>query len=396
MKKISTLNPTALTALLLLIITATCAFSEILNPQFSAHRHYIIPRYMGLSQAGVALPEVISSSLVNPALIHSWHVKSEYTYSGTLVYAKDSVFSRYVITTGASWRFNETTTIGSIYRNLKREDNNYQNDILICVSGRLFDRSTSQGAVNLGMNMRIENMKWEYPIDSLPVYAHVHDAQIHDTTVLMGYTQSPYSNESRNETRLLFDLGFFQDNIFPGMDFGLTFHNLFTRRWKSEKPSIIHKDTTVYDTIITIVNPDSLLDTVIIDSLKHTNTWTDSKGRFPKVYKRMTVGLAYHAPIMQNKVELVLPFDVEFLGLFDKKQDVKVGLHTGIEAWLNKKICLRFGYAYAPNYILGSPGDIAFESHHILSGGVSVLFEKVRFEVYIKKQDWGVGSSVTF
>ncbi len=377
---------------IVIFLLSTGIFSEILNPQFCAHRHYTNIRYMGLSNAGVAIPEPATSILLNPALIHSWHWKNGFSYAATAAYENDSVFSRHVISTGGSWQVNEVTTVGSLYRNLKRADNNYQNDIIICVAGRLFDKSLNQGAVNLGMNIRLETLRWENLLDSLPVHAHVYDdTGAYKTTELISKYKSSFSKSSLKETRLLFDLGFYQDEIFPGMDFGLTFHNLFTRHWKSDKPTGSHVYDTTYDTVLTDIFIDTVYNTTV-----HTSKWTDSKGRFPKVYKRMTVGLAYHAPIMQEKVMVVLPFDVEFLGLFDKKQDIKVGLHTGIEAWFIKKIGIRFGYAYAPDHILGTPGDITFESSHILSGGASVHFEKVRFGVYIKKQDWGIGSTVTF
>ena len=37
------------------------------------------------------------------------------------------------------------------------------------------------------------------------------------------------------ENRLLFDFGFYQDNIMPGLDFALVFYN-FGFYWKKEKP----------------------------------------------------------------------------------------------------------------------------------------------------------------
>ena len=110
----------------------------------------------------------------------------------------------------------------------------------------------------------------------------------------------------------------------------------------------------------------------------------------------MTVGLAYHTNIIQNKVMILIPFDFEFIGLFDRKQKIKLGLHTGLEVWLTEKIGVRFGYAYSPNYISGTPGNISLESKNIFSGGASARLEHLSFDIYIQGQNWGVGSAVAF
>ncbi len=379
-------------SLLFILFLFSNLFSEI-NPQFSSQRHTSNPRFAGLSNAGAAIPEGVSSVTINPALIHNWHWINKTKYSTSAAYERDSVFSKHIISTGASWQINNVTTIGSFYRNLKNSDENFQNEVIVCVAGRMFDKSVDQGAVNFGMNMRIERLEWESnDLDSLSIKTKIYtnDSLLSDTSTKY---PSSYTTRSIKETRLLFDLGFFQDNIFEGLDFGLTFHNLFTRRWKAESPSVTHSKDTVKEA-------DSLIfldtTTTIKDSAKHSGKWEDTKGRNHKVYKRMTIGLSYHTNIVQNKVMLLVPLDIEFLGLFDKRQDVKVGLHTGLEAWLNHKICLRFGYAFAANEISGRPGDITFKNGHLFSGGAGVRFERIGFDVYIRKQDWGLGSTVSF
>lgn len=379
--------------LIICVVLSYINLSAEINPQFITQRHSSNPRYAGLSNAGVAIPDAVTGAVLNPSLVHSWHYNHETKYSATATFERDSVFSRYIISTGASWYINEKTTIGTIYRNLKNGDDNYQNEVVLCVAGRLFDKSINQGAVNLGFNIRFENVNWKTGLDSLPIVQKMFDSSgniIPESTATIGKYESAFNSHFDKDKRLLFDVGFFQDNIFQGLDFGLTFHNLLGYTWLSDKPVIKHKADTTFDTLTDTI-PQSL-----IDSSYHSAKWKDSKGRNNKVYKRMTVGLAYHANIIQNKVMILIPFDLEFIGLFDKKQKMKLGLHTGIEAWLTGKICLRFGYALSPNYISGDPGNITLESENIFSGGASARFEHLSFDVYIQGQNWGVGSMVAF
>lgn len=375
------------------VLSYTNLSAEI-NPQFTTQRHFSNPRYAGLSNTGVAIPDAVTGAVLNPSLVHAWHFNNETKYSASAAFERDSVYSRYIISTGASWYINEKTTIGTLYRNLKNSDDHYQNEVVLCVAGRLFDKSFTQGAVNLGFNCRFESVNWKTGLDSLPIVQKMFDDSgdiIPESTTTIGKYESPFDSHFDKDKRLLFDLGFFQDNIFQGLDFGLTFHNLLGFTWLSDKPTTKHKADTTFDTTVTDTFPQSL-----IDSSYHVAQWKDSKGRNKKVYKRMTVGLAYHANIIQNKVMILIPFDLEFIGLFDRKQKMKLGLHTGLEAWLTEKICLRFGYAYSPNYISGTPGNITLKGENIFSGGASARFEHLSFDIYIQGQNWGVGSTVAF
>lgn len=386
-------NLISLFSILSLFLLFVNLYAEI-NLQFTTQRHFPNPRYAGLANAGVAIPEAVSGTMLNPSLVHSWHWNNKTQYSALVTYEKDSVFS-HIVTTGVSWYINEKTTLGTIYRYLENGDDNFQNEAVLCIAGRLFDKSLDQGAVNLGVNIRFEDLNWKSSdLDSLTTLHIKYKGTIldttHDTTIINKYP--PVSKERFiEEKRLLFDLGFFQDNIFPDLDFGLTFHNLFGYVWKSEKPNIKHIKYVTYDSTI--------VDAMIIDSVDssyYITEWEDSNGKNKKVYKRMTVGLSYHVDIMQNKVMILIPFDLEFIALFDRKQDMKLGFHTGIEGWLNNKICLRFGYARSPNSISGKPGDITLSNDNIFSGGASVRFENVGFDVYIRDQNWGVGSAIAF
>jgi hypothetical protein len=365
------------------------AVPDEVNLQFATQRNLLNPRFSGLSNSGVAIPEDISSATLNPSLVHCWHFNNKTRYSGTVAYARDSLFSRHSMNLGGSCYINEKATLGTIYRYLKNGDDNFQNEIVFNFAGRLFDKSIDQGAVNLGFNLRYENLKWKKGLDSLQIRQKVYDdsGYLLQDTLIKKY-RSDIKNKYIEEGRLLFDFGFFQDNILKGLDFGLTFHSLFGYNWHSEKPVV---NWSINDST---VNADTV---TVIDSSYYKNDWEKDNDRNKKVYRRMTIGLSYHPNIIQNKVSLLVPFDLEFIGIFDRKQDTKIGIHTGIEARLfSNKICLRFGYAYAPKYIIGNPGQLKLSHEHLLSGGIGVYFERIAFNVYMRKQDWGIGSVIAF
>ena len=171
------------------------------------------------------------------------------------------------------------------------------------------------------------------------------------------------------------------------MDFGLTFHNLLGRFWESENPKLSNLLYPIHDS--------TQIDT-IVDSSYYSSEWSKKNGRNPKEYKRMTVGITYTIRLMDNILILIIPFDLEFFGLFDKKKSIKIAMHTGIEGWLNEKICLRFGYSRAPYNIYGKAKPFSVSNDHILCGGASVHFEHIAFDVYMKKNEWGIGSVVAF
>jgi hypothetical protein len=135
--------------------------------------------------------------------------------------------------------------------------------------------------------------------------------------------------------------------------------------------------------------PDTVIDNAYY-SFNRVTSWEN------KAFKRMTMGIAYHADIIQNKVMILVPFDLEFLTLFDRRQDFKIALHTGLEGWFINKICIRFGYAYAPEYIRGEETSLKIKSSHLFAGGAGARFEHVSGDMYVQPQGWGIGVSIFY
>jgi len=370
------------------IINTFTAASDLLNLQFETQRHPANLRFAGLANTGTAIPDAPSSVMINPALIHSWHYLNSTKYSGEFFFERDSLFSRYIISTCGSSYINDKMTFGVLYRALKKDGNYYSNEMVFNYSGRLFDKSMNQGAVNIGINIRYETLKWKQPLDSLQIrrYTYNDSGKIINDSILKNYPPSPFLN-TFDERRILFDLGFFQGNIFDGLDFGLVFYNLFGYKWLSENPvaeKILITDTTTKDSIV-------------IDSAFYADKWQKTNEKINRSYKRMRIGLAYHNNLISENFSFLIPFDLEFIGIFDKKQKTKTGLHTGIELWLfSNKICFRFGYAFSPEHIYGLPGTLAVKNVNIFSGGMSIIFNHISFTLYLHKFNWGIGSVISF
>lgn len=359
------------------------------DPFHTTSRLISNPRSAGLSNAGCAIPDGAGSTMLNPSLIHSWHKMNDTKYAAQVSFHKESLFSKYAINLGASWKVNKKASISSIYRYLKKDNNYKHNETIISASGQLFDKNGTQGGVDVGVNLRYDNIEWwRTAKEYLPIAITSKDT-INDTTIF--YPNTVHPNYNITDRRIIFDFGFFQSNIAKNLDFGLTFHNLFGYSWHSISPVEKHS-----------VNTDSTnpLDdeTIVIDSTYYSPETSKTNRWLNKQYRRMTVGIVYHLPLMQNKLMVNIPFDLEFFGLFDKKKkNTKISMHTGAEACWNEIINFRFGYAYAPEHILRSSGKVIIKNEHILSGGFGVKFKRISFDMFIRGEyNWGIGSTLAF
>lgn len=384
-------------AMVFLLLSVTLIYGSEVNPQFALHRYVSNIRLLGLSNAGAALPDGIGSVMLNPSLVHTWHFMNTTSYSAGGAYARDSLFSRHNAFGGGSWYINEKTSLGVLYRYLRGTSGHAEDDIVVCFAGRLFEKSMNQGAVNIGLNVRYEKLDWNYSsIKPLGVIARVYNdlhSHVPEKDTVLRVHPAPFPFVSTKEKRLLFDLGFFQDHIAPGLDFGLVFHNLVGFYWREETPTMRwQRDTLLFDTL------GVKLDTgfVVIDSAYYIDEPTMTDGKNHKSYKRLTVGVVYTPPPLRDKFIIHIPFDLEFIGLFDKKQDITIGLHTGTEWWMTDMIGLRLGYSYAPQYIYGQPGSLSVDNIHIFSGGAGIHFPKLNLDFYFRKEEWGAGCEVFF
>lgn len=375
-------------------ISAQCFTAETADRQFAQQRRVMNHRYAGLAGSGVSIPEPVSSISLNPALVHHFHQYTETKHSISLGYERDSLFNAMILNSGTSFQINEKTTVSGYYRFLKNSNNKDKltNEATISVSGTMFDQGAdAQGGVDVGMNMRYSYGKWyKKANNTVQIFETISDSTATLSNEMISSIDTTLDC-MEEEHRLLFDIGLFQDNIFNNLDLGITFHNLFGFHWKKTNP--IKKDSTTSDTSLT---SDSITDTT---TYYFSNSWKKDNGKNHKSYKRMTVGLSYHAPLMNEKLNILVPFDLEFFGLFNKDEDLKLAFHTGLETWFAKgRVGLRFGYARSPYSISGSPESFEIENQNIFTGGGSLRFKMFGIDLYFTeyRQEWGLSAFTSF
>ena len=382
--------------LLLLTSLTSWVFSEV-NHQMTQQRHLMDQRYAGLSNTGVAIPDPVSSATMNPSLVHHFHINSKTKVSISAGFDRDSIFNKMILTGGASYFINERTTIAAQYRNLMQSKNKLTNEAVLTVAGTLFDKGEddNQGGVDVGMNMRYLQTKWnENYADPLNIMQKITDSNkvVISDNVSGAYSPSGFNKTDKDEYRLLFDVGFFQDNIVNNLDLGIVFYNLFGFQWDAKTPTV--SDSSKYS----IGDTTEIANDTITDSLYYTG-WQRSNGKNHKSYKRMTIGLAYHLPVIEKKLDLLIPMDFEWIGMFNKKEDTEFLFHMGLEVWVLRGIIgIRGGYSSAPSYVRGEPQDFDIDKTNILTAGASIRIKMFGIDGYFTeyKKEWGISGFVAF
>ncbi|MBD3390637.1 MAG: hypothetical protein GF410_01340 [Chitinivibrionales bacterium] len=342
-------------------------------------------RIAGLAGAGVAVPEGIACVLQNPAMLHSYNVLNEINLTGAISSGSgETEYQRYHISAGAGVCLSRIFSVGLLYRYLKPEhEHNRNSQITLNLSGRLFDRSINRGVVNYGVNVRYEKLNWKTS-DFAPIY----NRRISATDTVVTDTNVWDTDGDIERRRLAADIGFFQDNIGEGLDFGLTFTDLIGYTWTRETPTIVNDDSL----IITATPLDT--DTVVIDSSYYGGESTQYNKWLRKHNRRVDVGLAFHKEVLEDRALMYLPFHFEIFNLFDLDTQTHLAFRTGLEVWIKDRYCLRFGYGRAPESYPADPG--ALENANIFSGGAGARISSFGVDLYIRRNAWGLGGSVAF
>ncbi|MBD3314981.1 MAG: hypothetical protein GF344_04285 [Chitinivibrionales bacterium] len=370
------------------LITTSRASDEI-DVILSAHSVPASARSGGLLNAGAAMLDGVAGILANPAVPTRYFITNENTLGFTYSYGRGAVFSDHIITAGSLYSLNPQLTVGGMYRLLRQDENRYQNELIINASGRMFQRTVERGPVDLGINARLEDMKWELRDLTKPTrvrYTATKDNtwEADDTT----YGTIP-SNTMWEERRILFDLGLYQRQFTETLDFGITFHNLFGYQWRKHKP--LYECVSRRNVDSSGVKPN---DTTRIDSCYYLE---DDGGRqIDPYYKRMSIGMLYHVRVVDGKALVQVPLQAEFIGIFDRSEDTHFIFRTGLEVWFRDSYCLRFGYARAPRQFPSDAGIKSYENDNIVGGGGGILLERFGIDLYVYGDEWGLATTVSF
>lgn len=144
---------------LLAATTATIfATGEEQDWLFITQRSFTSALLKGQGNAGIAFPGDINLGTVNPALFYSRGMQSGSNRQRFSVgYGRNALFNRHIVPLGATYR-NGNSVIAGFYRFLSGDAEITQHEFTGNLSGQLFSKANRQGAVDFGINVRIEQM----------------------------------------------------------------------------------------------------------------------------------------------------------------------------------------------------------------------------------------------
>lgn len=371
------------------VLTATPALaSDDVDVVLSAHSVPAGARTGGLINAGAAVLEGLTGLLVNPAIPNRYYSAKENKVGFAYSYGRGGVFSDHIMTAGAAYSFSPELTVAGMYRLLRQDEKRHQNDFVLNASGRMFDKSIDRGAVDIGINLRLEDMRWERR--GLRSTRTTHgwndlDSAWQVDTVTHGDLERTMDWEER---RLLLDVGLYQRQFTDKLDFGVTFHNVLGYRWRRGYPEI--RGTRDYQ-----FGTDSTDTTAIIDSSFYIET-PAGRDWIEPYYKRLSIGMLYHTYVVDGKALVQIPLQLELIGFMDRGADTHLTFRTGLEVWLRDSYCLRFGYARAPRTFPANASTTEYENDNIFGGGGGILLDRFGINLYVYGEEWGLGGTVAF
>ncbi len=394
MKSTSIITTAVAAALVCLLATQANAETDPVVDLFLASQYeHTSARFSGTGFAGVATLNDVSSVLLNPAIIHAYQFYTQSRISTTVSYGRGGVFSDHIASTGLGVLIAPQASCAAMYRYLQADEQRAHHEAIGALSGRLFDKSVNQGAVDYGLSVRYEKTDWELREGDFDT-AFIYEIRTGPEAATESIdTAGIASKGGFEEQRILLDVGFYQRNIGDNLDFGITFHNLLGYRWRRVSPHISFRDSVAES------YTDSTGDTTgsrIIhaefyeNEPEKNNSWLDS------YYRRLTVGIAFRKYLLESKVRVHLPMDLEIVGLFDRSRGAHFAFRTGLELWIQDTYAFRFGFNRAPNLLavrppasFHTPGEL--HNENIFTGGAGLRIDRLSFDLYIRGIEWGIG-----
>lgn len=368
-------------------LTIYSASQEDINRFFTSQRSFYSAEVSAFAGAGSAIPSGINDGLLNPALVYSYENEMQKGHgSFSIGYGRDSIFGQHVVPIGISYAAGGQA-VGLFYRYLQGRDGQTDNEVTLNLSGGLFKQVDQQGPVNFGINMRADRIVWPLHYQpQLPIMQwSVDTALTHTTAASKQVGLSDSLNGEIYENQLLFDIGFFQKEISPHLDFALVCKNVLGYRWTHESPTvqndIIYKDT-VKDTIH------------IRDSSYYTPDYHTTLDWISSAYRTVVIGLSYKVSFPASQIELLFPLDAELFGLFEKGMKQTVSFQCGMQLKLRENYLIRIGYAHAPGYIPTKFTNI--KNTDLVTAGARMSIAPVNLDLFVNKDGWGVTTAVDY
>lgn len=372
-----------LKAFIFLSILAGSVLSQEGDMLFTTRNSYTSSVSAALGNTGIAVLSDISGGLINPALMFSNERSLKEPHGSVSAgFGRDSIFDRFIIPAGISYSTGEGT-LGMFYRGLSGNNEIDQHEIILNLSGQLFNGSHGKGPVDFGINFRYEKFTWtNRSLKPLHTWELINDStgnvHIKDTLNVKNYSRKG----NLSENRILADIGFFQKNAWTNIDFGLTMRNLFGYIWTKQSPILFTKDST---------------DTVSTDSVTqlqreyYKEETSETKGWSKKQHRTIAIGCTYHtATGTGNKLRLSIPVDLEIYGLLDKKTRNRFVFHCGTQLSISERFFIRGGYSRSPGDLIKDINELDYIN--IFSGGAGIKIDPISFDFFVSKGHFGLNA----
>lgn len=374
-------------ALAVYTFLSTAVYAEEVDWIFMTQRSFTSARLKSLGDAGAALSGDISAGLHNPALVYS--SLQELRGVVSVGYGRDSLFSRHILPVSFGIMTTQGGGVGGFYRYQSGNGGVRQHEVVLNLSGLLFDKADVQGEVDFGLNIRYEWMDFSGRIsDVLQIHRHIIDSSgksLEETS--LGGVDTTYRGNT-GDRRLIADIGFYQPRFMEHLDFGLVMRNVLGYHWKKERPFRTSKDSSVADTVIKSDTLESFIRSDFYDDRERK-----TRGWLPGRYRTLLLGVAYHADISKS-FRLLFPFDIELLGLFDKGIDTKFTFRGGVSGCIKEFFIIRLGYARQPKTILERISS--FKNVHFFTGGAGIYIAPVSVDCYFTFGAFGITAAYRF
>jgi hypothetical protein len=352
---------------LLIVSLIMSVMSSELDPLLQSKHCMLSAAAKALGDATIANPDDLLCGLHNPALVYGYFTKKKALKFGMIAgYSRDSLFDKHVIPIGMAYS-NTEGAIGGFYRGLFTKSGKQQHEAVVNISGLLaaplVDETghESMGQVDIGVNIRYIWYNWKSRV------------LIPSDTLL-----KPISNAEIQQNRLLFDIGLYQGDVSPNLDFAFTLRNVFGYVWQEENPVI---NDSVSATVINAA--DTIKDTLS----RYMYYDAKSKGWIKNEYRALTIGIVYHVNKNSKSWQLHLPIDFEILGMFNKKVKNQYVFRGGLEAIIRDHFSARFGYSRAPGPIQSGWKEI--KKMNIFTGGAGLSINPFTLDFFLSDEAFG-------
>jgi len=338
-------------------------------------------RYAGLANSGSALPGGVMSAFLNPALPRAFAIENDLKgLSAGVEYGRDNVYRNHIFPAGISYSNSEAGTYGVAARYLEGGSDKKEYDAMLFYSGKLFDQSTTQGRVDFGIALRYEKARWSTGRPDTLFNKRFVNGTVDSNSIETGAVYN--GNGEIVDQRFICDIGFYQSNVANNLDFGLVLYNVFGHRWLSEKPRVVGEQTTQNDSIA-----DSTYE--YLSKAEKTDAWLQKHSR------RMKVGLLFSSEVLEGKMTLRIPLDVDFFGIFDRDYKTKLTIRFGVEATYREFISARFGLARQPEEVLRSDSKLP-KNTTVITGGAALHIKMIQADFNFARGVIGVGIGINY